>query len=309
MSIETDLLIDRRRLKRRLFLWRGISVVAVLACALVAIGRADLAVLGPHIARLNISGIITEDRKLTEAVAKLAHDSSVRALIVSVDSPGGSVSGGESLHDAIVKVAAAKPVVAVMGGTAASAAYMISVPAARIFAREATLTGSIGVILETGDVSALLARIGISADPIVSGPLKDQPSFVKPLSPQGHEVLQGLVMDLYEQFVAMVAIGRQMDPARVRQLGDGRAYTGRQAIKLGLVDEIGGEAEARDWLAAQRKVAATLPVVDVTTRTLASRTLGESLTTVAGDALKSLMSQGLSLDGAWALWQPAHSGG
>ena len=102
---------------------------------------------------------------------------------------------------AIAKVAAVKPVVTVMGGTAASAGYMIAVPAARIFAREATLTGSIGVILETGDVSGLLASIGISADPIVSGPLKDQPSFVKPLSPQGRDVLQGLVMDMYDQFV------------------------------------------------------------------------------------------------------------
>jgi len=308
MSIETDLLIDRRRLKRRLLLWRGIAVVAMLGCALLVVGRGHLVSGGAHLARLNVSGIIGEDRKLTDAVAALAHDGSVRALIISVDSPGGSVAGGESLHDAIVKVAAVKPVVAVMGGTAASAAYMISVPAARIFAREATLTGSIGVILETGDVSALLAKLGVSADPIVSGPLKDQPSFVKPLSPQGHDVLQGLVMDLYDQFVGMVAAGRHMDPARVRELADGRAYTGRQALKLGLVDAIGGEAEARDWLASVRHVPASLPVADVTTGTLASRTLGESLTSVAGDALKSLMSQGLSLDGAWALWQPSRMG-
>ena len=309
MSIETDLLIDRRRLKRRLSLWRGISIVAVLACVLVVVGRARIAGFGPHIARLTVSGIITENRKLTDAVAGLAQDSSVKGLIISVDSPGGSVAGGESLHDAIVKVAAVKPVVAVMGGTAASAAYMISVPAARIFAREATLTGSIGVILETGDVSALLARLGVSADPIVSGPLKDQPSFVKPLSQQGHEVLQGIVMDLYDQFVAMVAAGRHMDPARVRELADGRAYTGRQALKLGLVDAVGGEAEARDWLAQEKHVSASLPVTDVQTESLASRTLGQSLSGIAGDALKSLMSQGLSLDGAWALWQPPHLGG
>src|SRR6201999_887101 len=121
--------------------------------------------------------------RLTETVAGLADDASVKALMVEIDSPGGSVAGGEALHDAIARVAASKPVVAVMGGTAASAGYMIAVPAARIFARSATLTGSIGVILETGEVSGLLAKLGISADAITSGPLKDQPSFTRPLTP------------------------------------------------------------------------------------------------------------------------------
>jgi protease-4 len=308
MALETDLLIDRRRLKRRLFLWRCIAVVAVLACALIFVARDGAVLAGPHVARLTVSGIITENDKLVDAIAALAQDDGVKALIVSVDSPGGSVAGGESLHGAIVKVAAVKPVVTVMGGTAASAGYMIAVPAARIFAREATLTGSIGVILETGDLSGLLAHLGVTADPIVSGPLKDQPSFVKPLSQQGRDVLQALVMDMYDQFVLMVASGRHMDAARVRELGDGRAYTGRQALKLGLVDEIGGETEARNWLAKAKQVPTSLPVVEVRTGTLASRTLGESLTGVAGDALKSLMSQGLKLDGAWAVWQPGRLG-
>jgi protease-4 len=308
MALDIDLLIDRRRLKRRLFLWRGVAVVAVLACALVVVGRGGFIPGGAHVARLTVSGVITENQKLTDAVAALATDDSVKALIVSVDSPGGSVAGGESLHSAIVKVAAAKPVVTVMGGTAASAGYMIAVPAARIFGREATLTGSIGVILETGDVSGLLSHLGVVADPIVSGPLKDQPSFVKPLSPQGRDVLQALVMDMYDQFVLMVAAGRHMDPARVRELGDGRAYTGRQALKLGLIDAIGGETEARAWLASEKQVSASLPVTEVRIGTLASRTLGESLSGLTGDALKSLISQGLMLDGAWAVWQPSALG-
>ena len=174
-------------------------------------------------------------------MTKLADNDRVKALIVAIDSPGGSVAGGEGLHDAIAHVAGKKPVVAVMGGTAASAGYMVAVPAARIFAREGTLTGSIGVLLETGEVSGLLKTIGVSAEAITSGPLKDQPSFTRPLTPQGRDVLQGLVMDMYDQFVGMVANGRHMDAARVRELADGRAYTGRQALKLGLVDAIGGE--------------------------------------------------------------------
>jgi protease-4 len=309
MSLETDLLLDRRRLKRHLLFWRGFAVLAVLVCALVLAGRGGALPHRPHLARLNVTGIITENRKLTDAVTVLAKDDSVKALIVFIDSPGGSVAGGESLHAAIAQVAAVKPVVSVMGGTAASAGYMVAVPAARIWAREATLTGSIGVLLETGEVSGLLANIGVTADAITSGPLKDQPSFTRKLTPEGREVLHGLVMDMYDQFVGMVASGRHMDPDKVRELADGRAYTGRQALRLGLVDAIGGEADARAWLAAERHIPASLPVQDVSSESLARRAIGASLGTVLESTLKTLLSQGLSLDGAWAVWQPSATGG
>ena len=277
-------------------------MLAVLVAVLVGLGK-SLPFGTSHVARLTISGLITEDRKLNEAVAKLASNASTKALIVVVDSPGGSVSGGEGLHNAIARVAAKKPVVAVMGGTAASAAYMISLPDTRIFAREGTLTGSIGVLLETGEVSGLLKSIGVSAEAITSGPLKDQPSLIRPLTQQGKDVLQGLVMDLYDQFVVMVADGRHMDAARVRELADGRAYTGRQALKLGLIDAIGGEQDARQWLAQQKGVSADLPVQDVSTKSLTSRALSESLGVVFDELWKSLFSQGVILDGTKLIWQ------
>jgi protease-4 len=302
MSLETDLLLDRRRLKRRLVLWRSFAVLAVLAAVLVALRGGDLLSRG-HVERLKVSGIITEDRKLIEAVGKLTDDDSVKALIVAINSPGGSVAGGEALHDAIAHVAGKKPVVAVMGGTAASAGYMVAVPAARIFAREATLTGSIGVLLETGEVSGLLKSIGVNAEAITSGPLKDQPSFTKPLSPEGRQVLQGLVLDMYDQFVGMVASGRHMDAAHVREMADGRAYTGRQALKLGLVDAIGGEQDARLWLAQQKGISADLPVEDVSTSSFAARAFSSSLGWMFDALWKSLFSQGVILDGTRLLWQ------
>ena len=307
VSLETDLLLDRRRLKRRLFVWRSLTVIAVLAAVLVALRGAHVAVGGARVERLTISGIISDNRKLNEAINKLADNGSVKALIVAIDSPGGSVAGGEGLHDAIARIAAKKPVVAVMGGTAASAGYMVAVPAERIFAREATLTGSIGVLLETGEVSGLLGKIGISTDAIVSGPLKDQPSFTKPMSPEGRQVLQGLVMDMYDQFVGMVASGRHMDPARVRELADGRAYTGHQALKLGLVDQIGDEHDAREWLAKTKGVSADLPVDDLSTDSLSGRLFSSSIGWVVDSVWKSLFSQGVMLDGAWALWQRSGS--
>jgi protease-4 len=303
LSLETDLLLDRRRLKRRLFVWRTLAVLAVLIAALAALRGEGVGFGRAHVARLAVNGLITDDRKLTEAVGKLADDASVKALIVSIDSPGGSVAGGEGLHDAIGRVAAKKPVVAVMGGTAASAGYMIAVPAARIFAREGTLTGSIGVLLETGEISGLLKTIGIDAEAITSGPLKDQPSLIRPLSQQGRDVLQGLVMDMYDQFVGMVASGRHLDVARVRELADGRAYTGRQALRLGLIDAIGGERDARLWLAQQKGVAASLPIEDVETKGLAGRALSESLGWMFDALWKSLFSQGVILDGSGLVWQ------
>jgi len=303
MSLETDLLLDRRRLKRRLWFWRSLAVLAVLAALLAMLREGPVALGRSHVARLTISGIISDDRKLTEAVAKLADTDGVKALIVAINSPGGSVAGGEGLHDAIAAVAAKKPVVAVMGGTAASAGYMVAVPAARIYAREGTLTGSIGVLLETGEVSGLLKMLGVSAEAITSGPLKDQPSFTRPLSPQGREVLQGLVMDMYDQFVGMVAAGRHMDTDKVRALADGRAYSGRQALKLGLVDAIGGETDARQWLAQEKGIPANLPVSDVTTGGITSRAFAQGLGWAFDVLWKNLFSQGVILDGAQAVWQ------
>lgn len=307
MSLETDLILDRRRLKRHLVFWRSFAVLAALAAILAAVNREGIGIEGVHVAKLSVSGLITDNEKLNNAVDKLADDDNVKALIVAIDSPGGSVAGGESLHDAIARVAAKKPVVAVMGGVAASAGYMIAVPADRIFARAATLTGSIGVLLEAPDFSGLLGKLGINADALVSGPLKNQPSFTHPLSPEGRQVLQGLVTSMYNQFVAMVAAGRHMDPDKVRQLGDGRAYTGTQALRLGLIDQIGGEHAARRWLASAKGVPAGLPVEDVTADSFAQRALVGSFAPLFEGFWKIVVSQSLRLDGGWAMWQ--RSGG
>ncbi len=299
MSLETDLILDRRRLKRRLNLWRVLAVVAGTAALVAIVAPRTSGGLGRHVARLNVTGVITEDRKLIESVVALAKDRGVPAVIVSIDSPGGSVAGGESLRGALLRVAAAKPVVAVMRGTAASAGYMVALPAARIFAREATLTGSIGVILQTGEASGLLGRLGVSAEAITSGPLKDQPSFTRILTPQGRDYLNGLVADMYDQFVSMVAEARHMDATQVRGLADGRAYTGRQAQKLGLVDEIGGEIEAREWLARERGVPMTVPAEDLKPGGLYDRTLGATLSGLYQSVLSGMAPSA----GAWAIWQ------
>jgi protease-4 len=274
-------------------------VVAVLA----GLHGAGLRGGGAHVARLNVTGIIAEDRKLLDAIRAAGRDANVDALIVSINSPGGSVSGGESLYRAIKGVAEKKPVVAVMGGLAASAGYMIAMPTNRVFASESTITGSIGVLLETVEASGLLQKLGVDAEAITSGPLKDQPSFTRPLTPEGREALKGLVLDMYDQFVGMVAAGRHMEPDAVRVLADGRAFTGRQALKLGLIDAIGDEQDARTWLETEKGLPKDLPVEDISTTGLAGRLMTSELSPIVDGLWKTLISQRVMLDLPWALWQ------
>lgn len=275
MALETDLLIERRRLKRRLGGWRA------AALALLLLGGAALLAPslpgGDHVARITLRGFIGEDARLLRALDEAAEDSSIRAVIVAIDSPGGSVAGGEAMHAAIARLrAAGKPVAAVMGGTAASAGYMVALPAERIFAREATLTGSIGVLLQSFEASELMARLGVRAESLASGPLKDQPSPFRPLTEEGRAALAAVIADMQAQFVAKVMAGRGMEEARVRAIADGRVMSGRQALAAGLVDAIGGEREARDWLASAHGVAKDLPVEELDARSRAERLLDAS---------------------------------
>ncbi len=308
MSGSADGAVAAESMRRRLLVWR-ILFFALLVVAGASALHGKGAVRGPVVDALAVNGLITDEPRRTRAIIAARDNPNVRALILRIDSPGGTVTGGENLHNAVARFAAAKPVVAVMNGEAASAAYMIAVPARRIYAANATLTGSIGVIVESPDVSELLNRVGVRVDKLVSGPLKGQPGLTSPLSPEGRTMLQGRVGALSEQFVAMVASGRHMDPNRVRALGDGRPYTGHQALPLGLIDAIGTEEDARDWLAARAGVSKNLPVREIDWKEKKSRWpfSADSLVQVAVESLvKSLLPQELALSGPLALLEGPH---
>lgn len=301
MSLDTDALIDRRRLKRRLSVWRAVAVVALLAVALVLISQSAG---GPwqraHVARLSVSGVITEDRERDEALARIAKDSAVRALIVHINSPGGTIVGGEALYRELRAVAAEKPVVAVMGTLATSGGYMTALGADYIFARSGSITGSIGVILQTTDVTGLLDKLGVSAEAIKSSPLKAVPNPLEPLSEEGREATRVVVMDMYDLFVDMVAERRQLPRETAVQLADGRIYSGRQAAENKLIDALGGESEARDWLASQQAIPRSIPVRDLTIERRSQGLLGVTEQVVG----KALFSERLTLDGLVSLWHP-----
>lgn len=300
MSLEPDQIIDRRRLKRRLGLWRIVAVLAVAAVVVVAVGRFDGLFGRNHVARLSIDNLIVDDADRDDAFAAVADDSSVGALIVRIDSLGGTMVGAEGIYRGMRAVAEKKPVVVVMGEMATSAGYYAALGADHVIARPSTLTGSIGVILQTADVTGLLDKLGIKPEIIKSRPLKAQPNPLEPFTPEAREATRAVVLDLYEMFIDRVAERRRMPRDRVMPLADGRVFSGRQARGHGLVDALGDEREARDWLEKDRGISKALPVKDVT--------IGEDgrfWSGLAGSALgKVLFSERLRLDGVVSVWHP-----
>tara|TARA_R110002126_G_scaffold1443_2_gene8341 strand:- start:664 stop:1578 length:915 start_codon:yes stop_codon:yes gene_type:complete len=301
MAYESDYLVDRRRLKRRLTFWRVAAVVAVIAAVAAAFGRlGDTVVGGDFIARVSIEGIIVQDDRRLRVLRDLSENEAVKAVILRIDSPGGTVVGGETLYRAILDLGAKKPVVAVMDGVAASAAYMTAIAADRLFAREGTLTGSIGVILQTTEVTKLLEMIGVSARSFKSGSLKAVPSPVEPITPEIATATQALIDEMYRMFRDMVLERRNMKPADASRFSDGRIFTGRQALRNGLVDQIGGEEEAIAWLESEKGVPADLTV----RRVKIDRNVDELFDRLDSLARKTILSERLTLDGLISVWHP-----
>jgi protease-4 len=304
MSFEPDRWLDRRRLKRGVIAWRTLAIVALVALVVVGVGRYGFGVggrlgVGDYVARLWVDGLIVDDPARDEVLADLITDSRARALIVRIDSPGGTAIGGEALYLALRQVAGKKPVIAVLGTTAASAAYLAALGADRIIARESSITGSIGVILQTADLTELLADIGISTEAIKSAPLKGQPSPFEPLSAAGRAASQAVVDDIYTLFVDRVAERRGLNRDQALALADGRVFTGRVAAKEGLIDGLGGEPEARAWLEKSHSLAASLPIRDLPDPADRPGLLRELLGLIKG----GLQQTPLRLDGVVSVWQ------
>jgi len=300
MTLDADQLLDRRRLKRRLAIWQVVAVVVAVIAGLAWFDLDDRLAPGDHVARIKVDGIIFADEDRAKALDGIDADDHAKALIVAIDSPGGTFVGGEELFRRLRAIAERIPVVAVMGNTATSAGYMVAIAADHIVARSGTITGSIGVILQTADITGLLAKIGIEPVTVKSGPLKAQPNPLEPFDPAARAATERLIQDLHGMFVDMVADRRGMDRERVVGLADGRIFSGRQAKIEGLIDAVGAERLARDWLAAERQIARDLPLRDVKY----GKTEEWWRRALEGSVGKALFSERLRLDGVVSLWHP-----
>jgi len=200
---------------------------------------------------LLIEGSIEDSRGTIQELKRFGETQEIKAIVVRIDSPGGGVAPTQEIYTEIEKLKKKKPVIASLGGVAASGGYYIASACDQIIANPGTLTGSIGVIMELGNVEELMRKLGLKGETIKSGPHKDIGSPLRPLSREGRAILQSLVDNVHGQFVSAVAKGRKIPEDKVRKLADGRVYSGEQARELGLVDLLGNMEDAID-VAAKR---------------------------------------------------------
>ncbi|HUS52719.1 MAG TPA: signal peptide peptidase SppA [Thermohalobaculum sp.] len=262
MSATTDLILERRQIRRRLAFWRIAAIIAIVAAVIAMIPRTIGSGRDDHLARIRVDGMIFDDLLRDQILSELAELERVKGVIVHINSPGGTVAGSEALYEGLRKVAAQKPVVAVMSEAAASGGYITAIAADHIVARGNTLTGSIGVIAEIPNIVGLMEMLGIDVTRVKSAPLKAEPSFT---TRPGAAVLiaeQALIDDTFVWFKDLVAERRGLAGSALDEVTDGRVFTGRQALTLGLIDAIGDEETARDWLAENRDLPVDLDVVD-----------------------------------------------
>ncbi|ALC16166.1 signal peptide serine peptidase A [Desulfuromonas soudanensis] len=217
-------------------------VLVVVAAGFVGRGRG--LPIGEKIGVIEMTGIIVASKTTIEHIIEFRNNPSIKGIVLRVDSPGGGVGPSQEIYEEIKKTVAVKPVVVSMGSVAASGGYYVSAPVNRIFANPGTITGSIGVIMEFTNVQELLGKIGLKNQVIKSGEHKDIGSPVRPMTDSDRQILQSLIDDTQQQFVAAVAEGRKMTVADVEPLADGRVFTGRQALAVGLVDELGNLQDA-----------------------------------------------------------------
>ena len=317
MTAEIDTVLDRRRLRRRLTLWRVLAIAAAVL-ALFAIGTSgdNWSSLGSkQIARVSISGTITEDRDQLELLKKIAESDTAAALLVYVNSPGGTTTGGEALFAALREVAKKKPVVAQFGTVAASAGYIVGLAADHIVTRANTITGSVGVLIQWPEVSQALDKIGVKFNEIKSGDLKAVPSPFEPLNADGQKVTQAMIDEGFRWFLGLVEQRRGIKADAIPGLNRGRVFTGREAVQLKLADSIGGEEEAVEWLRTERKVDKSLKVVDWKVQAAGSLGLFSSIgeaaasffnnTTLGQMLARDPSLSGLGLDGFISVWHPS----
>jgi protease-4 len=325
MSLDSDVIVDRRRIRRKLSFWRVtaalVAIVAVIAVGLTAAPSARSALSSSgSIARINIEGLIRSDQQRVEAL-ELLGKSSAAAVVVHINSPGGTTAGSEQLYDSLMRLKAKKPLVVVVDGLCASGGYIAALASDYIVAQQSSLVGSIGVLFQYPNFTELLKTVGVQVETVKSSPLKAAPNGYEPTSEAARAALDALVKDSYAWFRDLVRNRRGMDAAQLEKVADGRVFTGRQAVDLKLIDQLGDEKAAVAWLVAEKKVKADLPVRDYKLsprfgdltflRTAASLTLNAlGLSGVARQIEQAGVVQAvdrLSLDGMIALWQPATS--
>lgn len=322
MSLDSDVIVDRRRMRRKLTFWRVsaalVAIAAVVATGLMATRSGPGLAAAGAIARIQIEGLIRSDSDRVEALERL-EKSAAAAVVVHINSPGGTTAGSEQLYDALTRLKAKKPMVVVVEGLAASGGYIAALASDHIVAQQSSLVGSIGVLFQFPNFGELMKTVGVRVEEVKSSPLKAAPNGFEPTSPEARAALESLVKDSYAWFRGLVQTRRGMDDALLDKVADGRVFTGRQAVDLKLIDQLGDEKTAVAWLVSEKKVKSDLPVRDYKLAPkFGDLTFLRTAVSVSLDALglgalaRRIEDTGLAqavdrlgLDGMLALWRPA----
>ncbi|MDG2187314.1 MAG: signal peptide peptidase SppA [Hyphomicrobiales bacterium] len=249
--------------RRKLFIWRTISVISLLAITYLLFNNSENTLTKkPHIAKYNITGLLVDADEILEDLEKLEFDENVRAIIISIESPGGTTVSAEEIYLKLRSISSTKPTTAIMRNMATSGAYLISLGTDQIFARENTITGSIGVIFQWARIDEGLAKIGIRMNEIKSGKLKAEPDLFGEIDEKTQKVTQEIIDDTFRWFIRIVKERRNLEQNQVKIVSDGRIFTGRQAHGIELIDQIGGEREAKFWLIENKDIDPDLIILD-----------------------------------------------
>lgn len=230
-------------MKRVCFFLLGLVFVLAILSFIIALLYKGVPI-GDKVAVVRIEGPIIDSKNTIEEIKEYIKDPSIKAIVLRVDSPGGAVVPSQEIYEEVKKAVSKKKVVVSMGSLAASGGYYISSPASRIVANPGTLTGSIGVIMEIPNLEGLMNKVGVKTEVIKSGKHKDIASVFRGIGKEERVILQGVLDDVHEQFIKAVAEGRKMLLEDARKIADGRIFTGRQALNIGLVDELGNLEDA-----------------------------------------------------------------
>lgn len=265
-----------------------------------------------NLAVVRVEGVITAGQgggllggeagaeRIVEQLRRAAKDSKIKAIVLRINSPGGSAAGSQEIYQEVQRARARKPVITSMGDVAASGGYYAASATNLIVADPATLTGSIGVIWTQTDLSQLLHTVGIRPQVVKSGPYKDISSPFRPITPQERQILQGVIDNVYAQFVKAVAQGRGIPETQVRRIADGRVFTGQQALQLRLVDQLGGFRDAVELAARQGGISGEPKPVEMRPRGLLDFLTGSgpgSSARLLEDAAVSALSRRLAGSG------------
>jgi len=318
MSMTSDIVAERRSLRRRVTFWRVAAALLAIVAILVGASRyySGGAIETAHIARVRVSSLILDNADFIRMLERLAKSDGAKAVLLEVDSPGGGAAASETIYAHLRNVGEKRPIVAVDGSLAASGGYMVSLAADRIYARNASAVGSIGVIFQNPNMTQMLGTLGVKMEVIKSSPLKASPNPFETTPPEASAAMAALVGDTFAWFKSLVGERRHLAGAELDKVADGRVFTGSQAVGLKLVDALGGEEEALAWLKSDKGIDTNLPIRDWTAerrgwfqrltgqamsgalREMGLEDASEMLSAATGPARAQVMS------GLLAMWRP-----